>query len=134
MEVENGNIDQRLILGLNAQAETDLEKRKSHHDGFDDHEHDDFETFSIEMSPLENVEQFTNNLQKLIDENEVLRVKGFLNVKGKPLRLLVQAVGTRLSVNFTNTDPGITSVGNLVVIAEKNKANINGFTQQLKGD
>ena len=86
------------------------------------------------MSPLENVEQFTNNLQKLIDENEVLRVKGFLNVKGKPLRLLVQAVGTRLSVNFTNTDPGITSVGNLVVIAEKNKANINGFTQQLKGD
>ena len=55
-------------------------------------------------------------------------------MKGKPLRLLVQAVGTRLSVNFTNTDPGITSVGNLVVIAEKNKANINGFTQQLKGD
>ena len=71
---------------------------------------------------------------KLIDENEVLRVKGFLNVKGKPLRLLVQAVGTRLSVSFTNTDPGITSVGNLVVIAEKSKVNINGFTQKLKSD
>ena len=134
LEVENGNIDQRLILGLNAQAENDLDKRKSHHDGFDDHEHDDFETFSVQMDPLKNVEQFKNNLQKLIDENEVLRVKGFLSVAGKPLKLLVQAVGKRLSVNFTNTELGITGIGNLVVIAEKSKVNINSFTQQLKSD
>ena len=134
LEVENGNIDQRLILGLNAQAETDLDKRKSHHDGFDDHEHDDFETFSVQMDPLKNVAQFKNTLQKLIDENEVLRVKGFLSVAGKPLKLLVQAVGKRLSVNFTNTELGITGIGNLVVIAEKSKVNINSFTQQLKSD
>ena len=134
LEVENGKIDQRLILGLNAEAESDLEQRKSHHDGFDDHEHDDFETFNVPLDPLKDVETFKDLLQKLINENEILRVKGFLKVEGKPLKLLVQAVGKRLSVNFTNTDLGVSGLGNLVVIAEKNKVSANLFTEQLLND
>ena len=93
LEVQSGNIEADLILGINAAAETDLENRKSHHDGFDDHEHD------------------------------VLRIKGFLRVQDKPLSLIVQAVGKRLSVNFTDTQMTNNSTGNLVFIGEKEKIN-----------
>ncbi|MFL2792731.1 MAG: hypothetical protein ACJZ8S_00315 [Paracoccaceae bacterium] len=56
---------------------TDLENRKSHHDGFDDHEHDDFETFSVSIPTISDLESFKMKIKKLVDENEVLRIKGF---------------------------------------------------------
>ena len=123
LEVQSGNIEANLILGINAAAETDLENRKSHHDGFDDHEHDDFETFSVSISTISDLESFKMKIKKLIDENEVLRIKGFLRVEDKPLSLIVQAVGKRLSVNFTDTQMTNNSTGNLVFIGEKEKIN-----------
>ena len=62
-------------------------------------------------------------MKKLINENEVLRVKGFLRVENKPLKLIIQAVGKRLSVNFTDTKTTNESIGNLVFIGEKEKIN-----------
>jgi cobalamin biosynthesis protein CobW len=131
LEVENGKIDARLILGLNSEAESDLDSRKSHHDDFDDHEHDDFETFNVSLNPISDVKRLKEVLQKLINENDILRVKGFLTVVGKPLKLLVQAVGKRLSVNFIDTDLNITDNSNLVVIAERGKLDIKLFTRLL---
>ena len=123
LEVQSGNIEADLILGINAAAETDLENRKSHHDGFDNHEHDDFETFSVSIPTISGLESFKMKIKKLIDENEVLRIKGFLRVEDKPLSLIVQAVGKRLSVNFTDTQMTNESTGNLVFIGEKEKIN-----------
>jgi len=123
LEVQRGDIEADLILGIGAAAETDLENRKSHHDGFDDHEHDDFETFSVSIPTVSDLEKFRLNMNDLINENEVLRIKGFLKVEDKPLNLIVQAVGKRLSVNFTDTKMANQTTGNLVFIGEKGKIN-----------
>ena len=121
LEVQNGDIGADVILGVNAAAETDLDNRRSHHDGFDDHEHDDFDTFSITVPKILDVEKFKIVLEKLIRENDILRIKGFLRVESKPLNLLVQGVGKRLSVNFTDTKIPIENTGNLVFIGEKGR-------------
>lgn len=121
LEVQNGDIGADVILGVNAAAETDLDNRRSHHDGFDDHEHDDFDTFSITVPKILDVEKFKIVLETLIRENDILRIKGFLRVESKPLNLLVQSVGKRLSVNFTDTKIPVENTGNLVFIGEKGR-------------
>ena len=121
LEVQNGDIGADVILGVNAAAETDLDNRRSHHDGFDDHEHDDFDTFSITVPKILDVESFKIVLETLIRENDILRIKGFLRVESKPLNLLVQGVGKRLSVNFTDTKIPVENTGNLVFIGEKGR-------------
>ena len=121
LEVQNGDIGADVILGVNAAAETDLDNRRSHHDGFDDHEHDDFDTFSISVPKILDVEKFKIVLETLIRKNDILRIKGFLRVESKPLNLLVQGVGKRLSVNFTDTKIPVENTGNLVFIGEKGR-------------
>ena len=121
LEVQNGDIGADVILGVNAAAETDLDNRRSHHDGFDDHEHDDFDTFSISVPKILDLEKFKIVLETLIRENDILRIKGFLRVESKPLNLLVQGVGKRLSVNFTDTKIPVENTGNLVLIGEKGR-------------
>ena len=121
LEVQNGDIGADVILGVNAAAETDLDNRRSHHDGFDDHEHDDFDTFSISVPKILDIEKFKIVLETLIRENDILRIKGFLQVESKPLNLLVQSVGKRLSVNFTDTKIPVENTGNLVFIGEKGR-------------
>ena len=121
LEVQNGDIGADVILGVNAAAETDLDNRQSHHDGFDDHEHDDFDTFSISVPKILDIEKFKIVLETLIRENDILRIKGFLRVESKPLNLLVQGVGKRLSVNFTDTKIPVENTGNLVFIGEKGR-------------
>ena len=121
LEVQNGDIGADVILGVNAAAETDLDNRRSHHDGFDDHEHDDFDTFSITVPKILDVESFKLVLETLIRKNDILRIKGFLRVESKPLNLLVQGVGKRLSVNFTDTKIPVENTGNLVFIGEKGR-------------
>ena len=121
LEVHNGEIGADVVLGVNAAAETDLDNRRSHHDGFDDHEHDDFDTFSISVPKILDLEKFKIVLETLIRENDILRIKGFLRVESKPLNLLVQGVGKRLSVNFTDTKIPVENTGNLVLIGEKGR-------------
>ena len=121
LEVQNGDIGADVILGVNAAAETDLDNRRSHHDGFDDHEHDDFDTFSISVPKILDIEKFKIVLETLIRKNNILRIKGFLRVESKPLNLLVQGVGKRLSVNFTDTKIPLENTGNLVFIGEKGR-------------
>ena len=121
LEVQNGDVGADVILGVNAAAETDLDNRRSHHDGFDDHEHDDFDTFSISVPKILDIEKFKIVLETLIRENDILRIKGFLRVESKPLNLLVQGVGKRLSVNFTDTKIPVENTGNLVFIGEKGR-------------
>ncbi|WP_394663714.1 cobalamin biosynthesis protein CobW, partial [uncultured Sphingomonas sp.] len=44
VELVDGAIDPAIVLGLDAAAEDDIAARPSHHDGADDHEHDDFDS------------------------------------------------------------------------------------------
>ena len=131
LEVQNGDIGADVILGVNAAAETDLDNRRSHHDGFDDHEHDDFDTFSISVPKILDLEKFKLVLETLIQKNEILRIKGFLRVESKQLNLLVQGVGKRLSVNFTDTKIPLENTGNLVFIGEKGRIDQNVISAYL---
>ena len=54
------------------------------------------------------------------ETENVLRVKGFVPVDGKPMRLLVQAVGARVNHYFDRAwGPAEARLGRLVVIGEK---------------
>ena len=118
LPVTDGTIDPRVILGLNAAAEDDLAARPSHHDGHDDHEHDDFESVVIDLPEVGDVEDLVARIQRLAHEQHILRVKGYIAVQGKPMRLLVQAVGERVRHQFDRPWGASPRQSQLVVIAE----------------
>ncbi|MEP3330901.1 cobalamin biosynthesis protein CobW [Sedimentitalea sp.] len=119
VEVAEGAVDVRVILGLEAAAEDDMEARPSHHDGADDHEHDDFESVVIELPEQSDPADLVARIERLANERNILRVKGYVAVSGKPMRLLVQAVGARVRHQYDRAwkaeEPRL---GRLVVIAE----------------
>ena len=92
----HGAVDPKVLLGLGAAAEDDLDARPSHHDGVDDHDHDDFDTFSVEVTDSLSVDELLGRLSAAIAEHDVLRVKGFAHIPGRDMRLLIQAVGGRI--------------------------------------
>ena len=118
LPMSEGVIDPKVILGLGAAAEDDLAARPSHHDGHDDHEHDDFETIVVPMPEVDDVETLVAAIEKLATEQHILRVKGYVAVTGKPMRLLVQAVGARVRQQFDRPWGDTPRQGHLVVIAE----------------
>jgi cobalamin biosynthesis protein CobW len=118
LPLTEGVIDPAVILGLGAAAEDDLDARPSHHDGFDDHEHDDFDTVVIDLPEIDDPAVLVAAIERLAREQNILRVKGHVAVRGKPMRLLVQAVGARVRHQFDRpwgSDPRRSA---LVVIAE----------------
>lgn len=123
LPVTDGTIDPRVILGLNAAAEDDLAARPSHHDGHDDHEHDDFESVVIDLPEVGDVEDLVARIQRLAREQHILRVKGYIAVQGKPMRLLVQAVGERVRHQFDRPWGASPRQSQLVVIAEHHDIN-----------
>jgi cobalamin biosynthesis protein CobW len=123
LPMTDGIIDPRVILGLNAAAEDDLAARPSHHDGADDHEHDDFDSVVIDLPEVTDVEALTAAIQRLAREQHILRVKGHVAVAGKPLRLLVQAVGERVRTQFDKPWGTAPRRSQLVVIAEHHDIN-----------
>ena len=118
-----GVIDPRLILGLNSRAEDDIAARPSHHDGHDDHEHDDFNTVVIDLPEITDPEVLVTALQRLATEQNILRVKGYIAVQGKPMRLLVQAVGSRVRHQYDRPWGSDPRRSQLVVIAEHHHIN-----------
>jgi cobalamin biosynthesis protein CobW len=119
VEVAEGVVDPRVILGLEAAAEDDMEARPSHHDGHDDHEHDDFESIVVELPEQDSPEALVTAIERLARELNILRVKGYASVRGKPMRLLVQAVGARVRHQYDRPwQPGEARLTKVVVIAE----------------
>ena len=118
LPMTEGVIDPRVILGLNAAAEDDLAARPSHHDGHDDHEHDDFDTIVVDLPEIADPEALSAAITRLADEQNILRVKGHVAVAGKPMRMLVQAVGARVRMQYDRPWGSAPRVSQLVVIAE----------------
>jgi cobalamin biosynthesis protein CobW len=118
LAMTEGVIDPRVILGLNAAAEDDIAARPSHHDGEDDHEHDDFNSVVIDLPEVTDPDALTAAIIRLATEQKILRVKGHVAVAGKPMRLLVQAVGTRVRTQYDRPWGSAQRLSQLVVIAE----------------
>ncbi len=117
---EGGRVDAAVLLGLAASAEDDLAARPSHHDAEPDHDHDDFDTFVMAVDAIAEPDAFLRKLASVAAEHDVLRMKGFVCVDGKPMRLLVQGVGARFAQSFDRPwAPGEDRQGRLVVIGEK---------------
>ena len=100
LRAAQGKVDARVLLGLEAAAEDDLANRPSHHDAEDDHDHDDFTSFVVELPAQSDPVTLTKRLEEVAGSHGVLRLKGFIDVPGKPMRLLVQGVGTRIQTHF----------------------------------
>ena len=118
LAMTDGVIDPRVILGLNAAAEDDLASRPSHHDGADDHEHDDFDSVVVDLPEVTDPDALSASIVRLAEELNILRVKGHVAVAGKPMRLLVQAVGARVRMQFDKPWGSAPRRSQLVVIAE----------------
>jgi cobalamin biosynthesis protein CobW len=120
VETREGRIDPAVLLGLEAAAEDDLEARPSHPDAEPEHDHDDFESFVIELPAIADPTSFLAKLAGIAAAHDVLRMKGFLNVRDKPMRLLVQGVGQRFRQQFDRPwGTHEARLGRLVVIGEK---------------
>ncbi|MBS0981329.1 cobalamin biosynthesis protein CobW [Acetobacter thailandicus] len=116
-----GRVDPAILLGIGAEAEADLDARPSHHDAEEgEHEHDDFESFVVEVPEQKDVETFLSRLQDVAARFDILRMKGFAAVQGKAMRLAVQGVGTRFRYEFDRSLPAAGArTGQIVVIGQK---------------
>lgn len=132
IEVAEGVIDAAVLLGLEAGAEDDLESRPSHHDGHHDHEHDDFDTIMVTMGEIADPTDLAARIAHLAESQHILRVKGYAAVTGKPMRLLVQAVGARVRHQFDRPwAVGEARMTRLVVIAEHDHVNEAAIREAL---
>ena len=117
---QSGRLDASVLLGLDARAEDDLAARPSHHDAESDHDHDDFESIVVALAPVRDPDAFLRTLAGLAEAHDILRMKGFIAVVGKPMRLLVQGVGTRFEKRYERPWTSQEDrVGRLVVIGER---------------
>ncbi len=115
-----GRIDPKVLLGLDAAAEDDLDSRHSHADSGDDHDHDDFESFIVSFGAEASPQAVLDKLSPLIAAHDVLRVKGFVAVEGKAMRLVVQGVGSRVQHYYDREwQAGEERASRLVVIGQK---------------
>ncbi len=118
----HGQIEVAALLGVRASAEDDMHNRLSHHEmeGEEQHDHDDFVTFIVTLGEVADKTALLRHIEDTIAAHDILRIKGFADVKGSPARLLVQAVGPRLNSYFDRPwKPGETRGTQLVVIGEK---------------
>jgi cobalamin biosynthesis protein CobW len=115
-----GRVDAGVLLGLTAAAEDDLAARPSHHDALDGaHEHDDFESFVVALPEIDDADALLARLKAIAETHDVLRMKGFVAIAGKPLRLAVQGVGARFRSAFDRAwSQGEPRQGHIVVIGE----------------
>ncbi|HEY9689480.1 MAG TPA: GTP-binding protein, partial [Coleofasciculaceae cyanobacterium] len=110
---QQGAIAPELLLGFNAAVEDNLDDRPSHHDHHhhddhddDDHDHDhdhdhddDISAIALTLGDVE-PRALVQRLERLVQEWEIYRIKGFASVASKPMRLVVQGVGPRFDTFF----------------------------------
>ena len=123
-----------VLLGQGIGAETDLESRHEihhhhhhHDDDADDHDdddhhhdhgHDEFESFIVTRDEVADAAAFAAQVSAAIKANNILRLKGFVAITGKPMRMTLQAVGPRVETYFDQPFGDAPRQTRLVVIGE----------------
>src|SRR5215467_3796878 len=116
----NGAIDPAALLGLGIGTEDDIDNRRTAHDAEVDHDHDDFDSFVVRLPEIADPAALATRVAAVVADAGVLRVKGFAAVAGKPLRLVLQAVGQRISHQYDRAWTAADErTGHLVVIGLK---------------
>jgi cobalamin biosynthesis protein CobW len=120
VNVADGRVDPAVLLGLGLATEDDIENRRTHHDLEAEHDHDDFESFVVALPEITDPASLIARVAGVAEAFDVLRMKGFAAVAGKPMRLLVQAVGARVSQHYDRAwHANEARDGRLVVIGQK---------------
>lgn len=115
-----GRLEPEVMLGLGLGTEADIGNRRTHHDDESEHDHDDFDTVVMDLSEAADPAAIAARVAAACAVTGVLRAKGFCPVAGKPLRLLVQAVGQRVTHQYDRAwGPAEARQGRLVVIGLK---------------
>jgi cobalamin biosynthesis protein CobW len=98
---EQGQISPDLLLGFNAAVEDHLGQRPSHHDTEEDHDHD-HEINSVHLLMEQEIDpaELLQRLQTLVQQQEIYRIKGFVAVPHKAMRLVIQGVGNRFDTFY----------------------------------
>lgn len=93
---DRSTITPELLLGLGAAVEDNLDSRPSHHDTEEDHDHDDeINSTHVILGRGFKPEVIQRELAELVESQEIYRIKGFVAVPHKPMRLVIQGVGKR---------------------------------------
>jgi len=111
LESSFGNIGADILLGLESAGEDDIHNRPSQHErehtqenqeagAGHHHSHDEFTNFAIKLGAVKNVKAFTAALKAIIAKYGILRLKGFIDAEGKPMRCVAQAAGQRVDSYF----------------------------------
>jgi cobalamin biosynthesis protein CobW len=72
----------------------------------------------LDLPELSDVSALTARLKAAIEAHDILRLKGFVAVAGKPMRLAVQAAGPRIETYFDRPWADAPRRSRLVVIGE----------------
>ncbi|MEM9130007.1 MAG: cobalamin biosynthesis protein CobW [Pseudomonadota bacterium] len=132
-----------VLLGQGIGSEADMEARHElhhhhHHDDEDDHHghdedhhhhnhhdhhhhdhgHDAFESFVVTRPEISDPKAFADQVADVIRQHDILRLKGFAAVTGKPMRLTLQAVGPRVDTYFDKPFGDAARETRLVVIGQ----------------
>jgi len=131
-----GKLPVDVLLGQGMGAESDLDSRHElhhhHHDHSDEHEHDHehdhdhhhdhdhdaFESFVVTLGEITDPKAFSDQVSTIIGAHDILRLKGFAAVSGKPMRLTLQAVGPRVETYFDQPFGDTARATRLVVIGQ----------------
>ena len=98
---KDGQINPDLLLGFNAAVEDNLDNRPSHHDHEEEHDHDDdINSVELILDRTFDPESLIARLSKLVKQQEIYRIKGFVSVPQKPMRLVLQGVGNRFDTFY----------------------------------
>ncbi len=117
----HGVVAPEILLGLGAGAEDDLAARPSVHDGLaGDHDHDDFESFTIALGAVTDPAALLAMLGPIVAAHDILRLKGFVAVAGREFRHVIQGVGGRINGYYDRPwQPGEARLSRLVIIGQK---------------
>lgn len=96
LAAHQGQVSADLLLGFNAAVEENLGQRPSHHDFEEEHDHDaEIQAVCLELGAWD-LQRLRQSLEQLLQVPDIYRIKGFVAIEGKPMRLVVQGVGQRL--------------------------------------
>ena len=98
-----GKLPFDVVLGLERATEDTIDAVHTHHDEDHahgrEHSHELFDTIVVRLPALAR-DALLRGLDAVVREHEVYRAKGFAAVEGKPMRLVVQGVGSRFDSYF----------------------------------
>ncbi|MBQ4802752.1 cobalamin biosynthesis protein CobW [Aquimarina sp. MMG015] len=131
--VVKGELDNSILLGIQASAEDDVDNRHSIHEehhkhGHHHHHNDDIKTVLLEYPETADIKALVKDLKALVEKHEIYRIKGFVNIPNKPMRMVLQGVGSRFDYYFERSwgtnetrKTSIVVIGRNIELTKENK-------------